>query len=222
MNVVILANGEAPSKVLLDRLIAASDLFVATDGAAHAAARLGVVPDIICGDFDSIDLQRAKADFPGTEFVETEDQYLGDLEKALRLTTDRGATRATIVGASGGRMDHLLGNVTLLFRYHERVEVALVDDLSETRCISGSDDTDGEWRILTKMHDLISVFSFDGLARVTISGVRWPLDDVLLPVGTLGLSNVATSDEVRVSVRSGPIVVCHTQLCPPVESVVHE
>jgi len=211
MNFLILANGQAPSRALLDELIAACDCFIATDGAAHAASTLQVEPDIICGDFDSIDLARAKREFPGTEFVETSDQYLGDLEKALRLALERGATRVVVAGASGGRLDHLLGNMTLLFRYHADVDLRIVDEISEVRCVS---EAAGGCAIRTVEHDLISVFSFDGLARVTLSGVRWPLVDAELPIGTLGLSNVATSEEVVVTVQGGAAVVVHTSLCP--------
>ena len=63
---------------------------------------------------------------------------------------------------------------------------------------------------------LISLLSLDGLARVTVAGVRWPLTDFLLPVGTLGISNRAAGEEVTVQVRGGAIFVCH--LFPPPEA----
>ena len=60
MRTLILANGEPPSAELLARLAAEHDLFLATDGAARTAACLGVCPDIVSGDFDSLDLRAAR------------------------------------------------------------------------------------------------------------------------------------------------------------------
>jgi thiamine pyrophosphokinase len=222
MNVVILANGEAPSKALLDRIVSECDCFIAVDGAAHAAARLGVTPQVICGDFDSVNVSRARKEFPGTEFVETEDQCLGDLEKAVRLAIDRGASSIRIVGAGGGRVDHFIGNLTLLLRYQSGIALSMLDEISETRCLSaGANDID-TWQVDAMVHDLVSVFSFDGAARATITGVRWPLHDAALPVGTLGLSNVVTSDVVKVTISGGSAFVCHTHLCSQAGRVADE
>ncbi len=208
MRVLILANGEPPSEALARRLAVEHDLLLATDGAAHRAAGMGIAPDIVCGDFDSVRLEVARVEFPKAAFIPTPDQDQADLEKALHVAREQGATAITIIGAAGGRMDHTLGNFSLLLRYHAEVLLAIVDDLGEVRAISGTDDTPGEWQIAATPGDTISLLSFGGTARATILGVQWPLLDYRLPIGTQGISNVAMEEQVTVQARGGALIVC--------------
>jgi len=208
MNVLILANGDPPSPELLARLADTHTLFIACDGAAQKAAALGVLPDIVSGDFDSLALDSARAALPKAEFVPTPDQSQTDLQKAAAIARERGADSLTIAGAAGGRMDHTLGNVSLLLRWQEDwpdLPVRMVADGSETRALRGERTLD------TAPGDAVSVLSMDGRAQVSLSGVRWPLADFLLPVGVGGLLNEATGASVTVKAEGGAILVCHLQ-----------
>lgn len=209
MNVLILVNGTPPSQPLLARLAASHDLFLVVDGAVYAAVERGVTPDVVCGDFDSVPLETAQRLFPDAEMVPTPDQNLADGEKALRLAQKRGASSVTLTGTAGGRMDHWLGHITLLLRYHAEMALTLREDGTETRAVSGTDDRPGEWVVVTRPSDTISLLSLDGQVRASVTGVQWPLDGFALPVGTQGLSNQATGDRVVVQARGGVLVACH-------------
>ena len=209
MRVLILANGEAPSEELAQRLAAEHRLLLATDGAAHRAVGLGLRPDIICGDFDSVDLEVAKQEFPEAEFVLTWDQDFADLEKALQIARERGASEITIIGAGGGRIDHALGGILLLLRYASEIPLCIVDDSAEVWAVSGMGETLGEQSFSVSPGATISVLSAAGTAQVTLTGVKWPLEDTLLPIGTHGISNVAESEIVKIQVRGGTVLVCH-------------
>ena len=206
MHVLILANGEPPSAGLLARLAAQCGLFIATDGAALTAARLGVFPHVVSGDFDSLDLNAARGLLPRTEFVSTPDQNKTDLEKAFEIARERGAESVTVVGAAGRRIDHTLGNFSLLLRWraeYPELPVAFAADGSETRAVLG------ESVLETEPGDAVSVLSFDGLARVSVSGVRWPLENHLLGVGVGGLLNEALGPRVSIRAAGGVILVCY-------------
>ncbi len=208
MNALILANGDPPSAELLARLAGTHGLFIACDGAAQKAAGIGVQPDIVSGDFDSLDVEAAQAALPEAEFVATPDQNLTDLQKAVGIAREQGAKGLTIAGAAGGRIDHTLGNASLLLRWQEDwpdLPVAIVADGSETRALRGERTLD------TAPGDAVSVLSMDGRARVSLSGVRWPLMDFPLPVGVGGLLNEATGESVTVKAEGGTILVCHLQ-----------
>ena len=208
MRVLILANGEPPSETLLARLAAEHDLLIAVDGAALKAVRLGVLPNIVSGDFDSLDLDAAKAALPDAEFLPTPDQNETDLEKAFNIARACGASEITIAGAAGGRIDHTLGNFCRLLRWREELPdfpVTIVEDGSEVRAMAS------ELMLETEIDDAISLLSYDGRARVSIDGVRWPLRNHLLPVGVGGLLNEAVSTQVRVSATGGIVLVCHLQ-----------
>jgi thiamine pyrophosphokinase len=206
MRVLILANGEPPSQALLARLAAEHNLFIAVDGAALKSVRLGVLPNIVSGDFDSLDLDAARAALPDAEFLPTPDQNHTDLEKAFQIARERGASEITIAGAAGGRIDHTLGNFSRLLRWREELPdfpVVIVEDGSEVRAMAG------EMTLNAELGDVISLLSYDGKARVSLSGVRWPLEDHLLPVGVGGLLNEAVSPLVPIKAAGGMILVCH-------------
>jgi thiamine pyrophosphokinase len=217
MRVLILVNGEPPSAAFLAQIRAEHDLLIAADGAAQRAIGLGQTPDIICGDFDSIDLPAALIAFPGAEFVPLPDQNHADLEKAVLLARQRGALSITVAGALGGRIDHTLGNFGVLLRYHSEIPLSIVEDASEVRAISGTVAAPGEWTISTRPGDTISLISLDGRARATITGVKWPLDRYQLPTGTQGISNRATGEQVRVLADGGALLVSHLRQSEDVE-----
>lgn len=208
MRVLILADGEPPAADLAQEQAAAHDLVLATDGAAHRAALLSITPDIICGDFDSLRWEEAEAAFPQAEFIRMHDQDKADLEKALCYALERGAKEVTLLGVTGGRLDHTLANCALLLRYGGQAPLRIVDDLSETWALSGEEETPAERRFTARPGDTLSLISFDGKARVTLQGTRWPLEEAVLPVGTHGVSNVIESDPVFIRVRGGAVLVC--------------
>ncbi len=206
MRVLILANGQPPSQMLLARLAVEHELFIAVDGAALKAVRLGTQPDIVSGDFDSLDLDAARLALPNAEFLPTPDQYKTDLEKAFNIALERRASAITIAGAAGGRIDHTLGNFSLLLRWREELPdfpVVVVEDGSEVRAVTG------EIMLTTEPGDAVSLLSYDGKAQVSISGVRWPLDNRLLPPGVGGLLNEAVAPAVKITAAGGSILVCH-------------
>ncbi len=209
MRVLILANGDPPSPQWAQRIAAEHDLLLATDGAAHLAADLGLEPDIICGDFDSIRLDTARADFPNALFLPTPDQEQADLEKALVVAQQRGATAVTFIGATGSRLDHTLSSLALLLRCSTQLPLCLRTENTSIVGVSGTQDRPVEHRIFTSPGDTISLISFDGLANVTLTGVRWPLLSERLRHATHGVSNVATGDHVTVLARGGAILLCH-------------
>src|SRR5262245_56017649 len=98
MHVLILANGESPTRDLMMRLRAEADLFLAADGAANGLVALGCAPDVVLGDFDSLAME-ARARYATCEFVHADDQEACDLDKAIAYAQARGAQRVTVTGA---------------------------------------------------------------------------------------------------------------------------
>ena len=209
MRVLILANGEAPAPEWARRIAAEHDLILATDGATHRAVGLGLTPDIVCGDFDSIDMPVARAEFPRARFLATPDQEQADLEKALQVAKAQGATAVTILGATGNRLDHTLAAFAVLLRHHSELPIALRTIDTTVIALSGTLASPGEAILSTQPDDTISLLSFDGKAAITLTGVRWPLHDEMLEFATRGISNRAAGDQVQVQVHGGAILVCH-------------
>lgn len=208
MKTLILANGDAPSSTLAHSLIALHDFVIATDGAAHKASFLGIKPDLICGDFDSVHEEKARTQFPETEFLATPDQERSDLEKAILVSRERGATTITLTGTGGGRPDHLLAGYALLLRYHRQFPLQIVEDGGRVFALSG------DCELVATPGDTLSVLTFDENTQVTLAGVKWELNSHPLQVGTHGVSNVVTSPLVRLLSTGGTLLVCHLPLNP--------
>ena len=112
---VIIAGGEYPTAALPLEIIKNTPYVVCCDGAADAFIATGAIPNAIVGDGDSIStVNREK--FAQLMHVITE-QESNDQTKAVRFLMERGKRRIAIVGATGKREDHTIGNISLLIEY---------------------------------------------------------------------------------------------------------
>ncbi len=200
---MILTNGDSPSSELAKAESLKRDVLIAVDGAANSAKNLGLTPNIICGDYDSVSLEAATEDFPNAEFIPTPDQNYADLEKAILLAMERGATEIVVLGASGGRLDHTLGNLAVMQRYSSAVKLVFLDDFGSCHSLS----TPQTFRFHVDLGDTVSLVAFQPNSIVSIKGVKWELKDYPLPVGTQGVSNLAASNIIEVSVANGAVFV---------------
>jgi len=202
---LVFAGGDRPAEGLEARLPSEAFVVGADSGIEHALA-FGRHVDLAVGDFDSVAheaLARARAEGAEVE-SHPRDKDATDLELALDAAATRGATRVTIVGGHGGRLDHHLGGLLLLGapRFAELeldawlgpAHVMVVRRHTE---ISG---TPGEY---------VSLFAVGGPAsRVTTSGLRYPLrGETLQPSTTLGVSNELVASVAEIDVGSGVVLV---------------
>lgn len=112
---VVLANGEYPTSSLPLSILKEAPYVVCCDGGADEYIRQGHVPDVIIGDGDSLSEEnRAKY---GAILHRISDQETNDQTKAVNFLLSQGKRRIAIVGATGKREDHTLGNISLLMDY---------------------------------------------------------------------------------------------------------
>jgi thiamine pyrophosphokinase len=186
----------------------AGDLTLAADGGADLCTAWGWPVDAVVGDMDSVDAEvRRQLEASGTPFIVSPvEKDETDLELALRLTLDRGATELIIAGALGARIDHTLGNLALL---------ALPELADIPACIADGDQTirltRGRLIVAGQPGDTLSLLPFGGdVHGVSVSGVHWPLHEAELPIGpSLSISNRMTASQAEVSVMQGRLLVVH-------------
>ncbi len=201
--VLMLLNGEPPSQLLLDRLRLEADSFVCVDGGANTARALGAVPDMICGDLDSI-TDETRAAFIGIETVVTADQSMTDFQKAVRLVAGRGVRSVTVIGASGGRMDHALGNFSATAQLSRLVPLRLIDNDGETVILHGP----GELTVTGTVGTVVSLIPLGLADGITTTGLRWPLTDEPLEIGVrVGTSNELSAERATIGLRAGTLSV---------------
>ncbi|KAA6345420.1 thiamine pyrophosphokinase [termite gut metagenome] len=121
---VILANGSYPTHALPIALLEKADYVVCCDGAADEYIRRGFVPNAIVGDGDSLS-EEIKKRFANIVYKD-ENQETNDQTKAIEFCITQGRKNIVILGATGKREDHTLGNISLLWEYMEKVNVQMV------------------------------------------------------------------------------------------------
>jgi thiamine pyrophosphokinase len=216
LRALIVADGDVPSRADVDRLLggALADLLVAADGGASKAAALGLEPDLVVGDADSLAPDAiAELRASGVEvIVHPTEKDESDTELALREALARGATSVIVVGAFGGnRLEHTVANLLLLaLPEADGRDVRLADGASEVRLLEGG-------RLLTligRSGDFVSLFPLAPVVDgVTTHGLEYPLVDEQLTQGPArGLSNVMNEERATISVKAGRLLVIHTRL----------
>lgn len=192
---VILANGAYPThKVPLARLREAG-MIICCDGAAEKLVAHGLEPGIIIGDLDSV--SPALRERYASILVHDADQETNDLTKALNWCVGNGIREVAILGATGIREDHTLGNISLLEDYNRIIKATMLTDTGRFMVC------DRSVTISSRPGQQVSVFSIDNKLKVTSSGLKFPLNNLALKSWWTGTLNEATGRTFRLSFKNG-------------------
>jgi thiamine pyrophosphokinase len=186
----------------LAAMATSADPLLAADGGANHLASIGLRPAAVIGDLDSV--SRETRAWLGEEcMVDRPDQDRTDLDKALEYAFDElGIRNLTVLAALGGRTDHDLGNLGLLAR------LAMGDRLVFETADQTVQAVDGEASLAAIPGETWSFWTFDPDVRVTIDGVRWPIENASIDAGTRpSISNEAIDKNIRVCSTNGSVVV---------------
>ncbi len=209
---LIFSGGLPPNDATLDatRKIQNVNLVIAADSGLHTAQRLDVHVDVVIGDFDSVDATAlARATSAHTQTIRhSADKDFTDLESALLFAADKKSERIVIVTAGGGRLDHQFGVVAAMFnpKLHETNVEALWND-AHLFALQGP--TTREFAV--EIGDTIGLQSFSNKSeKISTTGLRWQLNDATLAnFETRGVGNIAITEQVSVTVKTGQLIVTH-------------
>jgi len=200
MQALIIANGEPPSGRLLRDCASAAALVVGADGGADVARRAGITVHLATGDLDSI-TDAVRDSLGAGRLVVDRDPNRTDLQKALDLCIARGATAVDILAAGGGRPDHALANLSLLFQYRGRARVRLLDDQFLAFGVDGREVIDAP------PGTIVSLVAIGRCEGVTTRGLRWDLAHYPLTFSPYGVHNEVATSPASVSVERGDLLV---------------
>lgn len=203
--VVIICDGRFPKSEYPRYLIRTADFIICCDGALQKFLRASVsifgekrLPDVVVGDMDSLSpaLRRRYSDI----IVQIDEQEHNDQTKAFRWALENipGISQIYILGATGEREDHTIGNVSLLMEYARTYDLEGmgigVEMISDHATIFAATDTFemdcGEGR-------RVSIFSPDNSLRIRSEGLEWPTDEVIFDNWWKATLNRASQDHVR-------------------------
>ena len=202
--VLIMAGGTTPTPQV-QRALPPAAMCIAADSGLDHARHLGLVPDVVIGDLDSVSAEGLRwAEDTGIEIRRhPPDKNETDLELALELARSSGAERIVVAAIGGGRFDHLLANIMVLA--DPRYAGPAIDAYVDTAVLSV---VRGRRRLAGDIGELVSLLPLHGDATgVTTTGLRYPLDGETLAAGaSRGVSNVFVSTEASVEVEAGVLL----------------
>lgn len=207
MEYIIFANGTLP-KAQISLPVDAQ--VVAADGGARHCLQLGIVPQIVIGDFDSLTEDETKQlKIAGSVFIRhPADKDQTDLELALDFVVDRGADEIRLYGLLGGRWDMSFANIHLLasprytgVRFHIIAADANLYILraGETLALTGD------------VGDTVSVIPCTNqISGLNYAGLAWHLENACLAFGSpRGVSNRLINEEAHIKLDEGVALIVH-------------
>ena len=199
---LIFASGTWCELHIIQRLIAEAGTVLACDGALDACMAHGIQVAEVVGDMDSVSETGLAAHIAGGGEVHPfQGQENNDLEKALALLEQRGETTCTVVGATGGDAQHEWANLLAC-------GASNLDIVCEAPALTYRFYTAGaSYSIEIEAGKEFSLFALQHAEGVSLKGVRYPLVDAALSMGSRGLHNVADSDRFTLSFTSGRLML---------------
>lgn len=213
--VLVVAGGAEPS-LAVQSALPIHDYCVAADSGADHALAIGIVPNLVVGDLDSISpvvLDQLESGLLAEVEIERhpEAKDMTDLELALRRAIESSPDRVVVVGLDGGRPDHYLANLLAVSSPDLALSNLSGDDpeieallgttrLSVVRSQKTLSGRPGELLTLLPVHGAVT--------GISLSGVEFPLSNETLESGSArGVSNVLARDSAELTVGSGTLLV---------------
>lgn len=178
-------------------------MIACADGGANIAFKLKILPDFIIGDLDSI-RQDVKKFFERkeVEIIHDTDQNSTDIEKSVKFLLSRGFTHIDIISAIGDRIDHNLGNLSVLVNFCSKAKLRIIDEGIEIFF------TKDKISFETNKGDSISLIPLGLKASgVKTKGLKFKLNNETLIFSGRGVSNVATGKRVSIEIKRGGLFV---------------
>lgn len=210
---VLLIGGAKTSGEFLRQVLAESfEAVYAVDGGARHLRDLGVTPQHLLGDFDSLGPDEVQAFRESGAEIHTfpAEKDWTDMELALDLAIKNGATSVAIIGGTGERFDHTMANISLLFRAEEEgVEAFLRDENHEIRLIPPGQQIE----LCREQGKDFSLFPLNREVRgVRVWGAKYSLENGLFRLGeTLGVHNEISARTAHIEGGDGFLLLVRFQ-----------
>lgn len=198
---IILANGKPPGKGVINFLLKKGyKTLICADGGADSAKKLGIIPDYIIGDFDSVAKSTLRFFGSKTRLIKLNRQNDTDVEKCLKFAINRKCENVVLLGVTGNRLDHTFCNLGIVIKFHKKISLKLIAEDSLLIPYSGKVE------LKTIPEEIISLYGLDKKTKITSTGLKYPLKNVSLPFGEKeSTSNRAIGDRVNLNIKGGII-----------------
>jgi len=207
--IIIFANGDLPDLEKARVLLHDDDFIIAADGGTRHALMLGLTPNVIVGDLDSLPSNFEPSTFNGEIVLYPKDKNETDLELAIQHALILNPEQVIILAALGGRLDQTLGNIALISDLRPSTfDLHLDDGIEEIFFCRNTCEINGT------PNDLVSLIPWQGeVSGIITTGLKWPLqNETLYPNKTRGISNEMTVEMATVQIKSGLLLIVHRRI----------
>lgn len=195
---VILANGEFPAHPIALSILRNSRYIVCCDGAIDKLAPTGIEPQAIVGDCDSMSSEN-RIKYDGI-IHQIKEQETNDLTKSVHFCIERGLKNIIILGATGNREDHSIGNISLLADYIDYVDnISMISNHGVFNAIK--EDTTFE----STEGQQVSLFCITP-TKISSQGLKYPIQDRVFTNWWQATLNEAKSENFTINTQGKTIV----------------
>jgi len=196
---VIIGNGEFPTHEIPLQILHNATTIICCDGAADELHKNGITPTVIIGDLDSIssELKQSYKDI----CIQLSDQDTNDQTKAINWAIENGFSEVVLLGTTGKREDHTIGNIALLGEYISKILVSSVTDYGIFTPIKSSST------LPSYKGQQISIFSLNTNTKISSTLLKYPLQNLQLQSWWMGTLNEALSDSFTLQFESGLLII---------------
>ncbi len=194
---LICLDGEPPSKRTLYRELKEVDCVIAADGGANWLFGYNIAPDVLIGDLDGVK-KKTLVRLPSTQVIQIKDQYSTDLEKAFAWAVKQKIKSVTVMAVAGKRVDHILSNFSLLWKFHKKMSIEIVHDDWHAYLLPNQ-----KLSVDVRKGMTISLIPFSNCSGITLRGFQYPLTGASMKLGQVGVSNVASRPNVSIQIKRG-------------------
>ena len=201
--IAIIASGLINNINLHKKLLSDFDLYICADGGAENAKNLGITPDYIVGDLDSIK-KSSLNEFKNKEKIEIikdTNQDKTDLELAIDLASKFEPEEIIIFGALGNRIDHTLANIYCLDKIKSGIKAKIIDDKTSIELVKDSTEISG------KKDDIVSIIPISNISNLKYSGFKWNVENLDTAPCWFGISNKLKGKKASISFSNGKILL---------------
>lgn len=207
MRAIVFVNGVITDYETLSRWLEPEDYLVCADGGVYHCLALGLQPDVVVGDMDSIEAD-TMADLIESEIAlerhpRSKDQT--DLELALERAIRDGADEILMLGALGGRLDQTLANLLILAQRKWPIPLRMADGDQSAEMLHGGE----RLTLRAGVGKMVSLVPLSAeVTGVTYEGLEYDLTDATLKIGsTRAISNVVLHKPATVTIGTGVALV---------------
>jgi thiamine pyrophosphokinase len=196
---IIIADGTFPTHPIPLGYIRNAEKIICCDGSTDNTILAGFTPDAIVGDMDSLSIELANR-FADRLYPD-DGQETNDLTKSVDWCIESGLKKIVIVGATGKREDHTIGNISLLAEYIKDVDVIMVTDTGLFMPLIKSSSID------SFKGQQVSLFAIDPETEITTHGLKYPLTRTKISNWWFATLNEALGDNFSIEFSKGRVIV---------------